>query len=265
MIYRVNLKLEGVLIFSSEIRPMVSKGQAMGSYISTLPYVHNYPLIYGILGKSSEAYFVIPSLHQADYEDRKGSKVPLKYTSVSEVINNAKKGKGFYIYPAIPKKLVTSSFLLSAESWSYGLQTRMPTKNIFPRVTSYTAFMPESEFITYMVSERNFNIPEWIRIGKKRWGVMKVDAKPIKVIEKKKKEGCVTSIPINLDDTSKFGYVVIASSKVLETSSLEEGVIAWATLKECTEIIGEVEKLEGFGKEKVSIELPLPSLSFVEE
>ncbi|BFH74686.1 hypothetical protein SJAV_26300 [Sulfurisphaera javensis] len=257
MIYKVKLTIEGVLIFSSEVRPMVAGGTAMGSYITPLPYIHNYPLIYGILGKSAEAYFIFPSLHQADYLDRKG-KLPLKYTSVSEVLEKAKQGKGFYIYPAFPTKIVTSSFLLSAESWSYGLLTRMPTKNVFPRITSYTAFMPESEFITYMVSEKGFEIPEWIRIGKKRWGIMKVKAEPVKVTGWEKKEECVTSIPVNVKDAQQFGYTVENFSKILETSSMEEGIIGWATLKECYNVKGKV------AGETVNLELPIPNENFIE-
>ena len=232
-LYKVNFELQGVLIFSTEVRPMISGGQAMGSYIAPLPYIHNYPVIYGILGKTAEAYFVIPSMHQADYEERKGKTPSLKYTTIEGVLRNAKEGKGFYVFPLLPRKIITSSFLMSAESWSYGLLTRMPTKNVFPRLTSYTAFTPQSEFYTYLVSDDYFEIPKWIRIGKKRWGIMKVEAEELEVKDIKEEENCTTSIPINVKDTEYFGYKVLNSAKVLETPSLEEGMIAWATLDKC--------------------------------
>ena len=236
-LYKATFQLQGILIFSTEVRPMISRGKAMGSYIAPLPYIHNYPIIYGILGKSAEAYFVIPSMHQADYEERKEEKPRLQYKSVDEVLRNAKEGRGFYIFPLLPKKIITSSFLMSSESWSYGLLTRLPTKNVFPRLTSYTAFTPGSEFYTYMVTDDNFEIPEWIRIGKKRWGIMRVEAEELEVKEIKEEENCATSIPINVRDAEYFGYKVSNQSKVLETPSIEEGIIAWATLDKCYTVI----------------------------
>ena len=236
-LYKVNFQLQGVLIFSTEVRPMISRGEAMGSYIAPLPYVHNYPIIYGLLGKSAEAYFVIPSMHQADYEERKAKVPRLKYTTVEEVLRNAKEGKGFYVFPLLPKKILTSSFLMSSESWSYGLPTRRPTKNVFPRLTSYTAFTPGSEFYTYMVTDDNFEIPEWIRIGKKRWGIMRVKAEELEIKEIKEEENCATSIPVNVRDTEYFDYKVLTQAKVLETPSIEEGIIVWATLDKCYSVL----------------------------
>jgi len=42
---------------------MISAGKSLGSYISPSPYIHNYPVMYGMLGRPAEAYFVFPSLH----------------------------------------------------------------------------------------------------------------------------------------------------------------------------------------------------------
>ncbi|QGA53943.1 type I-D CRISPR-associated protein Csc1 [Sulfolobus sp. E5-1-F] len=243
MLYKVTYKLEGILIFSTEVRPMISRGNPMGSYISPLPYIHNYPIIYAINGKSCEAYFVFPSLHESYYEERKHKGEKLNYTTVKEILDNAKKGIGFYPFPLIPKKIVTSSFLMSAESWSYGLLTRSPTKNVFPRLTSYTAFMPESEFVSYLVTDGKFQIPEWIRIGKKRWGIMKINAQPLEIKKVNELQQCVTSFPINVNDAEYFGYKVISYSKLLETPSLEEGIIGWANLEKCLEIVTKYERI----------------------
>ncbi len=254
MLYKVNFILEGILIFSTEVRPMISSGEAMGSYISPSPYIHNYPVIYGMLEKSSEAYFVIPSLHYNYYEDKKTrGGITLNYTSVNQVIQNAKKGKGFYVFPLIPKKIITESFLLSAESWTYYLPTRAPTKNVFPRLTSYTAFMPGSEFITYMLADDEFDIPEWIRIGKKRWGIMKVKKEEVKIDNVTTVKNCTTSIPINVKDAEAFGYKVLNYSKLYETPNVEEGIIAWATLDSCEEI-----KTKGS-----RITIPIPSRDLI--
>lgn len=253
-LHKATFELQGILIFSTEVRPMISRGEAMGSYIAPLPYIHNYPVIYGILGKTAEAYFVIPSMHQADYEERKGKKPSLKYTTIEKVLRDAKEGKGFYVFPLLPRKIVTSSFLMSSESWSYGLLTRLPTKNVFPRLTSYTAFTPQSEFYTYIVSDDSFQIPDWIRIGKKRWGIMRVKAEELEVKEIKEEENCTTSIPINVRDAEYFGYKVLNYAKILETSSLEEGIIAWATLNKCYTITSE-------RRERISLPIPPGFLS----
>ena len=238
--YKVTFQLQGILIFSTEVRPMIARGKSMGSYIAPLPYIHNYPVIYGILGKSAEAYFVVPSMHQADYEERKANVPRLKYKTIDEVLRNAKEGKGFYIFPLFPQKIITSAFFMSSEVWSYSKTTRLPTKNVFPRLTSYTAFAPESEFFTYMIVEDNFEIPEWIRIGKKRWGIMKVDAKEVEIKRLKEEEGCATSIPVNVKDTEYFGYKVVNQAKVLESPSLEQGIVAWADLDKCYSINSDI-------------------------
>jgi len=236
--YKVNFRLDGILIFSSEVRPAVSRGEKLGSYISPLPYIHNYPVIYGMLGKSAEVYFVRSSTARADYEDRK-TNLPfkLKYTTVEETIENGKNGRGFYIFPLFPKEIITSSFFLSSEIWSYSKTIRYPTKNVFPRVTSYTAFMPESRFYTYMVTDDEFEIPEWIRIGKKRWGIMRVEPKELEIKGIKDVNDCETSIPVNVKDTEEFGYKILKQAKVLETPSIKAGVIAWATIEKCYSLL----------------------------
>ncbi|BFI75774.1 type I-D CRISPR-associated protein Csc1 [Sulfurisphaera ohwakuensis] len=250
MLFKATFTLEGILIFSTEVRPMISAGQAMGSYISPSPYIHNYPIIYGILGKSAEAYFVIPSLHYNYYEDKKTrGGITLNYTSVNQVIQDAKAGKGFYVFPLIPQKIITESFLLSSESWTYYLPTRAPTKNVFPRVTSYTAFMPGTEFYTYIVTDGKFEIPQWIRIGKKRWGIMKIKPNEVKVDKVTEAKNCTTSIPINIKDAEIFGYKIVSYSKLYETPNVEEGLIGWATLESCYEIKSRSAK----------ITLPIPS------
>lgn len=236
-LYKANFYLQGVLIFSAEIRPMISAGSAMGSYISPSPHIHNYPIMYGMLGKPAEAYFVFPSLHYLDYSERKRrakTKKGLQYTSIRKLLEDFNKGKdSFYVFPLLPVKLTVSSFLLSSESWSYVLPVRNPTKNVFPRITSYSAFMPGSEFTTYVVTQGNVKLPEWIRIGKKRWGIFKVKYEEVKVNKVEKKKNELTSIPINYNDAKFFGFKINKFSRVLETPNVEEGMIGWAELEEC--------------------------------
>ena len=254
-LYRASFKLHGILIFSSEIRPMITAGEAMGSYISPSPYIHNYPVMYGLLGKPSETYFVFPSLHYLDYEERM-SRAPtrrgLQYTSIKKLLEDFKNGRdSFYVFPLAPTRLVVSSFLLSAESWSYVIPTRSPTKNVFPRLTSYTAFMPGSEFETYVVIQGSIKPPRWVRIGKKRWGIFRVDYDEVRVEEVRVERNRVTSIPINYNDARFFGFEARSFSKVLETPNIEEGLIGWAELEECTVIQGTI------NRDKIEVCLPI--------
>ncbi|MEM2615800.1 MAG: hypothetical protein QXO44_03540, partial [Thermoplasmatales archaeon] len=102
-IYEADLTLEGFLIFSTEVKPMITSSSSMGSYITPSPYIHNYPVMYGLLGMPSEAYFVIPSLHKADYESRakKSGERPLQYTTVKMEIEKfaRREGQSLYSFP----------------------------------------------------------------------------------------------------------------------------------------------------------------------
>ncbi|PVU77218.1 type I-D CRISPR-associated protein Csc1 [Sulfolobus islandicus] len=245
MIFEATFTLEGILIFSSELRPMISAGESMGSYITPSPYIHNYPVMYGMLNKPAEAYFVLSSLHEAEYKGKKG----LSYTSISNLLDDFLNGKekSFYVFPLIPKKLNIMSFLMSSESWTYGL-VRLRTKNVFPRLTSYSAFSVGSEFFSYVFTIGNIDLPKWIRIGKKRWGIMKVKYNKIEPKRVEILEQITASIPINLHDAEYFGYRYDLPETVMRTPSIREGAIAWAKLDRCFSI----------SYEGRSICLPLP-------
>lgn len=235
-VFRAEFTLEGFLIFSSEVRPRVTDGRAMGSYITPLPYIHNYPVMYGLMGKPAEAYFVVPSLHEMTYKGKQG----LEYTSVKEMIEKFKRGEGdsFYAFPLVPIKVKTTSFLMSSESWTYVLPTRGRTKNVYPRLTTYTALAPESKLTSYIVTIGEPKLPGWIRIGKKRWGIMRVELEEIKDLKVEWVKDEVTDIPVNLRDVEDFGLKASSFSKILETPNLEEGPIGWAKLDECPVIKG---------------------------
>ena len=254
---RADLTLQGILVFSSEVRPMISAGGSMGSYISTSPYVHNYPVMYGLMGKPSEAYFVIPSLHEAYYTDRKAGGQGLSYTSVKRMIEDFVSGKdgAFYAFPLLPTSFTVSSFLLSAEAWSYVVPTRGGLKNVFPRLTSYSAIMPGSKFTTFIAVNGDARLPRYIRIGKKRWGLFKVEYEEVRVERVERRRDAVSSIPVNFLDSQRFGFRVKSFAKVLETPNLAEGEIGWATFEECNVFVGSTE-VRG---ERVELCLPLPS------
>lgn len=246
-------------MFSSEVRPMVSAGGSMGSYVSTSPYVHNYPVMYGLMGKSAEAYFVIPSLHEAYYADRKAKGEGLRYTSVKRMIDDFASGKegSFYAFPLVPRTFTVSSFLLSAESWSYVVPTRGGLKNVFPRLTSYSAIMPGSRFVTFVAVHGDARLPSYIRIGKKRWGVFRVDYEEVHIERVEKRKDTASSLLVNSEDVKRFGFKVKSFARVLETPNFrEEGEIGWATFEECNVFVGTVKRPGR--EERVELCLPLP-------
>ena len=260
--FRADLTLHGILVFSSEVRPMIyatddSEEMGSGSYISTSPYVHNYPVMYGLMGKPSEAYFVIPSLHEAYYTDRKAGGQGLRYTSVKRMIEDFASGKegAFYAFPLIPKSFNVSSFLFSAESWSYVIPTRGGLKNVFPRLTSYSAIMLGSKFTTFIAVNGDARLPRYIRIGKKRWGLFKVDYEEVHIERVERRRDAVSSIPVNRQDAQTFGFRTKSFTKILETPNLGEGEIGWATFEECNVFVGRTE----VGGVRVELCLPLPS------
>ena len=263
-LFKAFFDLEGIMAFSSEIRPLIFANNSMGSYISTLPYIHNYPIMYGLLGKSSEAYAIIPSLHYNEYESRKQKtdKKGLIYNSVKSVIEDFIKDKqgSFYVFPLMPESLNIYSFLMSSESWSYALPVRNRLKNVFPRLTSYTAFMPGSKFWTYIIVNNNppglakGSRAAWIRVGKKRWGVFKVKYEELKAEKCINQNEKMTSIPVNLADTEKFGVEIVSSSTVLRTPNISEGPIAWASIRDCRLI-----KVPNKNKTFEDLCLPLPA------
>ncbi|AWR98126.1 type I-D CRISPR-associated protein Csc1 [Acidianus sulfidivorans JP7] len=253
MLLKVTYRLEGILIFSTEVRPAIIHDHPLGSYIAPSPHIHNYPILYALAGKPTEAYFVIPSLHEGYFVERGLKKSStLNYTTIKQILDNAKKGIGFYAYPLMPKKIITSSFLFTSEAWGYGL-IRRKTKNVFPRLTSYTTFMIGSEFESYLLTDGKYEIPDWIRIGKKRWGIMRLYLEKPNIREIKEESQCLTSIPINVKDAEYFGYKVIEYTKLLETPSLEEGIVGWAKLNKCYTIVIDNERLT----------IPVPSEEFL--
>ena len=161
------------------------------------------------------------------------------------MIEKFKKGEegSFYIFPLLPKEFSVTSFLLSSESWTYAPLVRGRTKNMFPRLTSYSALSPGSEFTTFIATRGEVNLPRYIRIGKKRFGLLKLNYEEIKVENIVKKNDQTTSIPVNSVDVRTFGFRIASFSRVLETPNIDEGEIGWAKLDECTVIISGGEEL----------------------
>ena len=198
--------------------------------------------MYGLMNKPSETYFIIPSLHYWYYEERKKESTGrLRYTSVTEMIEKFVRGEegSFYAFPMLPQEFSVTSFILSSESWLYAPMVRRATKNMFPRLTSYTAIQPGGKFLTYVAVNGEARLPRYIRIGKKRSGIMKLDYNELKVKEVLKARNQPTSFPVNYKDVKRFGFKVISFSKLLQSPNIDEGDIGWAVVEECTVLVTE--------------------------
>ena len=93
--------------------------------------------------------------------------------------------------------------------------------------------MPGSQFFTYVVTQGNMKLPQWIRIGKMRWGICRIEYEEVKINKVEKRRNEPTSISIDYKDAEFFGFKINSFSKVLETPNLQEGLISWAVLDEC--------------------------------
>ena len=222
-IYIADMSLHGILIFSTEQRPSLA-GEG-GAVISTCYYIHNYPLIYGFMGVSAEAYAVIPSLHFRFYEQIKNevpeiASEPLHYGLVERLIKNLLEGReGIYVYPAQPLRITTKKFFMRAKGSGYA-DFQGALKNVYPRIVHYVAITPPSEFRTIVLALKK-KLPKelYIRIGMKRMGLFKIRLREAKV-EDMIDASAWSSIPVNLYDINQFGYSSADDFiKVLETRS----------------------------------------------
>lgn len=219
-----DMELQGVLIFATEQRP--SLAEEGGAIIITGHYIHNYPLIYGLAGRSTEAYAVIPSLHFLSYQDlEKGAfrpklaREPLHYGFVEEQLKNLLEGKeSVYAFPAFPQKITPRKFFMQAKGSGYA-EFRGALKTVYPRLEHYVALVPPSTFKTVILAN-NMELPRvlYLRIGMKRMGLFKVFLKEARITDAVG-DLAWTNVPVNLHDVGLFGYNPLDVIKALETRS----------------------------------------------
>jgi len=257
--YIANMELQGILIFATEQRPSLAKEG--GAIITTGHYIHNYPLIYGLSGRSTESYAVIPSLHFLSYPDLEKSpfkpklaREPLHYGFIEIQLENLLNGKeSMYAFPAFPQRVTPKKFFMQAKGSGYA-EFRGALKIVYPRLVHYVALIPPTEFKT-IILVNNIELPRvlYMRIGMKRMGLFKVHLKRADICEKIKSLTW-TNIPVNLYDTELFGYKLVDVMKVLETHSkardkLLASTIGYARVRELFLIKS--------GREEYRVPLPL--------
>jgi hypothetical protein len=258
--YVADMELHGVLLFATEQRPSLS--EEGGPLIVTGHFIHNYPLIYGLLGRNVEAYAVIPSLHFLSYEHLRESRFapaaarePLHYGTVEEVLKNLKAGgKAVYAFPAFPVRVTTKKLYMQALGSGYA-EARGALKTVYPRLEHYVAIVPPSRFKTVVLAH-GVELPGTLysRIGMKRMGLFKLELREASIARRLETRRWST-VPVNLYDVSLvFGYAVEDSIRLLETRSKPPG-------KTLSSIIGYVRAKNMFeirsGGEAYIVPLPL--------
>ncbi len=225
--YSVEAELHGILIFSSEFRPAL--GKAKGSLIVTAPVIHNYPLLYGLLGIGAESYAVISSLHRKTYQllelkekrhRRSLVKGELQYNTISREIQRFFSGEqgSIYSFPLAPVEITRRKFFMAAKGVGYA-EYRARLKSEYPRTVTYIALVPPSRFRGIIVTAgRELPSRLVVRIGMKRMGVLKLNLKPLIKLNKLKRSEW-TTVPVNLYDLKEMGYTPEDANVVLETRS----------------------------------------------
>ncbi len=194
-IYVAELELHGLLVFSRVVSSLKEAITAPGTVVRTSSYIHNYPLIYGLLGYSAE------QLVQPDKP---------AYRVVEEALE-----LGVYAYPAEPVSVRNIRLLLSTQPETLLKQKAKP-KTSHPLQVHYFAAAPGSKYRTLIVAEAGHHIPRYIRIGKKRWGLFRLRLYLAESIEKQ--EGLrASTIPVNTGDMKNMGVRIASSRAVLVT------------------------------------------------
>ncbi len=156
-VFEAELELHSIFWFHTLAQPR-------GKYVHvSLPLIHNYPLLLAFLGRPVEE----------------------SYVAIANKITNSVKAEGvwerhgFYIYPAITLKAHVRTILFSMGGTGY-ITMKARTRASIPDLTSHQVFLPGTIFKTYLIARlRKPVLPDFIRLGAKRYGVFKVTYKHI--------------------------------------------------------------------------------------
>ncbi len=193
------LEVHGLLVFSKIQESIKESTLSPGPMIRTHPFIHNYPLIYGFLGYSSETI-----MEKTD---------PPSYRVVSEAIR-----EGFYVYPAEPIHVSYTRIFLSPTPETLAIPEKAKPRLVHPLQVHYYAVGPGSLYKTIIIHDPQKPLPRYIRIGKKRWGIIKARIiRPDKIVEAGPLYKGYSTIPVNIGDMKEMGVDVRDYSAVLVT------------------------------------------------
>lgn len=180
IIYRCLLELHDSLYYAT---------REIGRLYETEPIIHNYALCYALGLIDSEEYSTnVPEEHSYRYFCPE--QVP-KYEEHLTPLNQ----QGIYVTPA--RSLNHSSIL---NTWKYAnnnyhMEMKKTEKNI-PSFGRAKEIAPESQFEFFVISQKQLQLPKWIRLGK--WmSKAEVKEKEGPLAHKIKEDVFVCSHPLN--------------------------------------------------------------------
>lgn len=183
-VFEVELELHGIFWFHTLAQPREK-------YVHvSLPLIHNYPLTLALLSRPVEESYVA---------------IAYKITKSIET-EKAWGEHGFYIYPAIATKMYVRQLLFSMDGTGY-LTMKAKTRASVPDLTAHQVFLPGSVFKTYVITKSSeLNLPEFIRLGAKRYGVFKANYKYLGSALPQENVSEPASHPFNVDDCESLAY-----------------------------------------------------------
>lgn len=184
--YHARLRVDGVLWYHAVARP------ATGVYVhGPLPVIHNYGLTLELAG-----YIVDPDVGYANIKDVTRYKPPVELY----------KKYGVYSYPAIATKPLLRELTMSAIGEAL-VDVKSQGRLAYPDLTRNVVLMPGSELEATVLSEEKLPQKLVLRIGAKRYGVLRATLTPIKP---QLGEGALVTHPFNVADSERVdGYTVM--------------------------------------------------------
>lgn len=150
IIYRCQLELHDSLYFAT---------REIGRLYETEPVIHNYALCYALGLVDSEIYSTnVPEEHSYRYFCPE--QVP-KYEEHLTPLNQ----QGIYVTPA---HSINHAAILNTWKYAnnnYHVEMEKTQKNI-PSFGRAKEIAPESKFEFFVISQKQLNLPNWIRLGK---------------------------------------------------------------------------------------------------
>jgi len=198
-ILELTLETHSYIFFST-----IDRGSLIGSHTITGLFLHNYPLIYSINNVINDYMFYINQE---------------KYSLVDKALN----GEAVYVLPPKLINVKTRTFFYNVSDEPYIFKEKVQPHINAPSSGKITYIGPQSVYRTYAVVPENINLPNVIRLGKKREGVTKVEQKEIGI--KIKSGKAEVRYPFNIKDcidTRIINMQILLSPR----NVVEEGEIA---------------------------------------
>lgn len=183
--YCAEAELHGVAWFSSVTHPNINLRLFTQS---TIPVIHNYPLVLAIAGLISEESYV------AGHRVLKNTDPPAKRF----------RELGVYAYPLQLEKVYLRSVLMSMAETDYIFykpQSRMSA----PLLTRHTVMTPGTEGWTVVISKEKLPRELYIRLGVKRFGTWRLVLEEVTPSIVDKRVVRLTS-PFNVADSDPVDY-----------------------------------------------------------